>query len=93
MRKLHKVVVVVAALGSVSFIGAGTASAGGWGRGGHGFDIKQINLCRSHDVDLGLADNIALLPGAFANIFGGHGSPGAQLTRVGSNVSCHNSAF
>ncbi|MFD9500662.1 hypothetical protein [Streptomyces sp. NPDC060035] len=90
MRKLQKAAVVVAMLGSVGFLGAGTAFAGD-----HGSDIEvsQANECKSHDLNIDILGNVGVANGVLGNLLGGEGDPGAQVTKQGSSVSCTNSAF
>ncbi|TJZ42526.1 hypothetical protein FCH28_34570 [Streptomyces piniterrae] len=71
MRKLHKAAVVAAILGSVSFLGAPTASAGGHG-------------CKTHDLNVDVLGNVGVLNGLLGNLLNGEGSPGAQVTHLGS---------
>ncbi|MFD9500663.1 hypothetical protein [Streptomyces sp. NPDC060035] len=89
MRKLQKAAVVVAMLGSVGFIGAGTAHAGG----GPSIGVEQANACSSHDLNVDVLGNVGILNGLAGNALGGEGDPGAQLTKQGSTVTCANSAF
>ena len=90
MRKLQKAAVVVAMLGSVGFIGAGTAVANdGPGK----IDVTQANECSSHDLNVDILGNVGLANGVLGNLLLGEGNPGAQTTSVGSTVSCTNSAF
>ncbi|MEV8548792.1 hypothetical protein AB0L04_02970 [Streptomyces glaucescens] len=89
MRKIRKAAVLVAALGSVGFLAAGTAHAGG----GDGFDIKQSSVCRSHDANVDVLGNVGILNGLGGNLLNGEGNPGAQLTELGSEMGCNNSAF
>ncbi|MEV8548791.1 hypothetical protein AB0L04_02965 [Streptomyces glaucescens] len=87
MRKIRKAAVLVAALGSVGLLGAGTAHAGG----GDGFDITQSSICRSHDANVDVLGNVGLLNGVLGNAVNGEGNPGAQLTELGSEMGCNNS--
>ncbi|MFJ9420212.1 MULTISPECIES: hypothetical protein [unclassified Streptomyces] len=91
MRKLRKAAVVIAALGSVALLGAGTAHADG-GKGDT-FDIKQGSSCRSHDVNVDILGEVGIANGLGGNLLGGEGSPGAQSTKMGSSMGCNNSAF
>ncbi|GGU51466.1 hypothetical protein GCM10010211_15180 [Streptomyces albospinus] len=94
MRKLYKAAVVAAAIGSVGFLGAGTANATGHGGGGGGeFDIKQGSQCRSHDLNVDVLGEVGILNGLLGNALNGEGSPGAQSTHMGSSVGCNNSAL
>ncbi|MFD4035189.1 hypothetical protein ACFWVP_32920 [Streptomyces sp. NPDC058637] len=91
MRKLQKAAVVVAMLGSVGFIGAGTASAGGHGE--PDIDITQSSSCSSHDTSLNVLNNIGILNGTLSGLIGNEGDPGAQDFKVGSVADCSNDAF
>ncbi|WP_411128142.1 hypothetical protein [Streptomyces sp. x-19] len=90
MRKFYKAAVVAAAIGSVGFVGAGTANAGG--RGGDEFNVRQGSQCRSHDLNVDVLGEVGILNGLLGNALGGEGSPGAQSSRVGSSIGCDNSA-
>ncbi|MFG2890737.1 hypothetical protein [Streptomyces sp. NPDC048248] len=90
MRKLHKAAVVVAALGSLGFMGAGTAFAGG---PGGDFDIKQSTSCKSHDLNVDVLGEVGILNGLLGNALNGEGDPGAQSTHLGSTMGCNNKAF
>jgi hypothetical protein len=93
MRKLQKAAVLVAALGSIGLLGAGTAHAdGGHGKGGK-FDIKQGSSCRSHDLNVDVLGEVGIANGLLGNALNGEGSPGAQSTTMGSSMGCNNSAF
>ncbi|MFE9449304.1 hypothetical protein [Streptomyces sp. NPDC006739] len=102
MHKLRKAAVLVAALGAVGLVSAGTAHAGdegGWGKGG-GKDGKgdrvsvlQSSNCRSHDLNLDVLGEVGLLNGLLGNALNGEGNPGAQDTHIGSEMGCNNSAF
>ncbi|WP_407554171.1 hypothetical protein QOM21_30195 [Streptomyces sp. Pv4-95] len=75
MRNLRKAAVVAAALASVSFLGAGTATAqpanGGW--------------CKSHDMNVDVLGEVGVLNGLLGNAINGEGDPGAQDTHQGSS--------
>jgi hypothetical protein len=88
MRKIRSAAVVAAMLGSVGFIGAGTAFAGGHDSG---LDISQVNACRSHDANVDVLGNVGVLNGLAGNAVNGEGNPGAQNTSQGSTVLCANS--
>ncbi|MFE1773103.1 hypothetical protein [Streptomyces sp. NPDC059008] len=91
MHKLRKAAVVAAVLGSVAFLGAGSASAdGGKHRGGNEFNIKQGSSCRSHDLNVDVLGEVGILNGVLGNALGGEGSPGAQSTTMGSSMGCNN---
>ncbi|MEV5727419.1 hypothetical protein AB0N50_16635 [Streptomyces pharetrae] len=87
MRKIRKAAVLVAALGSVGFLGAGAAHAGS----GDGFDVKQSSVCRSHDANVDVLGNVGILNGVAGNLLNGEGDPGAQSTELGSEMGCNNS--
>ncbi|MFB7634158.1 hypothetical protein ACFC0M_24875 [Streptomyces sp. NPDC056149] len=94
MRMLYKAAVVAAALGSVGFLGAGTANADGRGGvGGGQFDIRQSSQCRSHDLNLDVLGEVGVLNGLLGNALNGEGAPGAQSTHLGSTMGCNNTAF
>ncbi|MCQ4080316.1 hypothetical protein NGB36_06825 [Streptomyces sp. RB6PN25] len=94
MRKLHKAVVMTAVIGSVGFLGAGTASADGWGGGGFGeLGVSQSAQCKSHDLNLDVLGEVGLLNGLAGNALNGEGNPGAQASSLGSSMGCNNSAF
>ncbi|MBT2506589.1 hypothetical protein J7I98_11915 [Streptomyces sp. ISL-98] len=96
MHKLRKAAVLVAALGSVGLLSAGTAHAdGGWGsgKGGNGFNIVQSSTCRSHDTNLDVLGQVGILNGLGGNLLNGEGNAGAQQTHMGSTMGCNNSAF
>ncbi|QMU70198.1 hypothetical protein [Streptacidiphilus sp. P02-A3a] len=90
MRKLQKVAVVAALLGSVSFAGAGSASA--WDGGDH-YNVQQSTSCKSHDLNLDILGEVGILNGLAGNALNGEGNPGAQETGLGSHLGCNNSAF
>ncbi|MFJ8312752.1 MULTISPECIES: hypothetical protein [unclassified Streptomyces] len=75
MRKLHKAAVAAAILGSMCFIGTGTAAA-------QGADVR--GGCRSHDLNVDILGQVGLLNGLLGNALNGEGDPGAQFDGVGS---------
>lgn len=85
MRKLHTAAVAAAVLGSVSFIGAGTATAQSpnavHGGGGGGW-------CKSHDLNVDVLGQLGLANGLLGNGLNGEGSPGGQWNHVGSEMGC-----
>ncbi len=89
MRKLQKAAVLVAALGSLGLLGAGTAHADG-GKGG-GIDIKQGNSCRSHDLNVDVLGEVGVLNGVLGSALNGEGNSGAQSTPIGSSLGCNDS--
>ncbi|MFJ9815790.1 hypothetical protein ACIRU3_11030 [Streptomyces sp. NPDC101151] len=82
MRKFRQAAVAAAIIGSLSFIATGTATAqtAESVRGGGG--------CKSHDLDLGLLNNVGIANGLLGNLVNGEGNPGAQYTHVGSEMGC-----
>ncbi|ARF59476.1 hypothetical protein [Streptomyces gilvosporeus] len=90
MHKLRKAAVVAAVLGSVGFLGAGTAHAGGQG---NQFDIKQGSHCRSHDLNVDVLGEVGVLNGLLGNALNGEGNSGGQATPIGSSMGCNNSAL
>ena len=97
MHKLRKVAVLVAALGTVGLVSAGTAHAGeeGGKYGGKGdrYSILQSSNCKSHDLNLDVLGEVGILNGLLGNALNGEGNPGAQDTHLGSTMGCNNSAF
>ncbi|AJT65768.1 hypothetical protein [Streptomyces chattanoogensis] len=79
MGKLRKAAVVATVLGSVSFLGAGTASAAGHGG----------NWCRSHDLNVDVLGQVGIANGIAGNILNGEGGPGGQFGGVGSSMGCN----
>ncbi|MFG2891472.1 hypothetical protein [Streptomyces sp. NPDC048248] len=78
MRNLRKAAVVAAALASVSFLGAGTASA----------QPAHDGYCKSHDLNVALLNDIGIANGIAGNLINGEGDPGGQDTHVGSIMGC-----
>ncbi|GAA2460318.1 MULTISPECIES: hypothetical protein [Streptomyces] len=93
MNKLRKAAVLVAALGSLGMLAAGTAQAHDGGKGGDQFKIGQSSNCKSHDLNLDVLGQVGLLNGLLGNALNGEGNPGAQNTHIGSSMGCNNSAF
>jgi hypothetical protein len=91
MRKIQKVALVAAMLGSIGFAGAGTAFAGE--HGGDSFQVSQSTQCKSHDLNLDVLGEVGILNGLLGNALNGEGNPGAQSTKLGSEMGCNNSAF
>ncbi|MBX9398306.1 hypothetical protein K4749_33125 [Streptomyces sp. TRM72054] len=95
MHKLRKAAVVVAALGSVGLLSAGTATAdqgpGGWGHKGTSFNVLQSTTCRSHDTNVDILGQVGIGNGLGGNLLNGEGNPGAQDTGLGSSMGCSNS--
>ncbi|MFH0519218.1 hypothetical protein ACHBTE_18860 [Streptomyces sp. M41] len=92
MRKLHKVALVGAVLGSVGSFGVGTAVAHGEA-GAHDLDITQGIECRSHDMNIDVLGNLGLVNGLAGNLLNGEGSPGAQPSHLGSDMGCNSQAL
>lgn len=97
MHKLHKAAVLLAALGSVGILAAGTAHADGTGRGGGvgggRFSVQQSTTCRSHDLNIDILGAVGLLDGVLGNGLNGEGDPAAQSSQLGSKMGCDNRAF
>jgi hypothetical protein len=96
MHKLRKAAVVVAAIGSVGLLGAGTANAQGGGDDGHGgkgTNVLQSSNCKSHDLNLDILGQVGILNGLLGNALNGEGNAGGQDTHLGSSMGCNNSAF
>jgi hypothetical protein len=93
MRKLQKVAVVAAMLGSIGFVGAGAASADDGGYGGSHFNVEQSNKCDQHNLDLDILGNVGLVDGLLGSGLNGEGDAGAQSNHTGSTQSCSNKAF
>lgn len=91
MRTFHKAVLVGAVLGSVGSLGSGTAFA--HGEPGHDLDISQGIECRSHDMNIEVLGSVGALTGLAGNLLNGEGNPGAQQSRLGSEMGCSNQAF
>ncbi|MDX2592856.1 MULTISPECIES: hypothetical protein [Streptomyces] len=92
MRKVRTAAVLVAAFGSLGFLGAGAAHADqGWGKGkGDSFNIQQSSTCQSHDSNVDLLGEVGIGNGLGGNLLGGEGNPGAQQTSLGSTMGCNN---
>ncbi len=90
MRKIQKVATVVAMLGSIGFIGAGTASAHD---GDPRINVNQSTSCKSHDLNLDILGEVGILNGLAGNALNGEGNPGGQATSLGSSMGCSNKAF
>ncbi|MFI6763928.1 hypothetical protein [Streptomyces sp. NPDC050355] len=90
MRKLQKAAVVVATLGSVAFLGAGTAQAHDGKGGGDTWVVKSGSSCRSHDLNVDVLGEVGILNGVLGNALNGEGPAGAQSTPIGSSMGCNN---
>ena len=91
MLKLRKAAVMVAALGSVSFLAAGTAHADG--PQGNAYNVQQSTECKSHDLNIDILGVVGLLNCVLGSGVNGEGDSGAQSTHLGSEMGCNNSAF
>ncbi|MFD7164833.1 hypothetical protein [Streptomyces violascens] len=91
--KLRKAAVLVAALGSLGMLAAGTAQADDGGKGGDQFKIGQSSNCKSHDLNVDVLGQVGILNGLLGNALNGEGNPGAQNTHIGSSMGCNNSSF
>ena len=104
MRKPRKSVVVAVLLGTVGFLGAGTAYAQGDGhkhspKHGHGREhhgqenqtirIGQNNSCTTAEENVDVQGETGYENGREGNP-NGKGSPGTQNTNVGSSLGCNN---
>lgn len=74
MRRFQKAAVATVIISSVSFMGIGPATAAAQGGG-----------CRSHDLNIDILGQVGILNGLGANLINGEGSPGAQVTDIGSD--------
>ncbi len=100
MRKLSKVAVVAAMLGTAGFAGAGTAFAapadapyGASMGGGSDISVSQNVKCKSHDLNVGILSNLSLLNGLGGNLANGEGNPGLTRQNQGSEMGCSPSVF
>lgn len=107
LRKLRKAAVVIAVLGSVGLLGAGTADAHGGSRGGTNsfsgngedgrkgdvFNVSQGTECRSHDLNIDVLGAVGVLNGVLGGALNGEGNAGAQQNKLGSSMGCNNAAF
>ncbi|MFH8365669.1 hypothetical protein [Streptomyces sp. NPDC018031] len=89
MRKLHKAAVVAAMLGSIGFMGAGTAAAGGKDDGPK-VNVSQNSSCKSHDLNLNV--NVEVLTKILTNTIFGEGDHGTDQD-AGARQDCSNHAF
>ncbi|EST36676.1 hypothetical protein M878_00855 [Streptomyces roseochromogenus subsp. oscitans DS 12.976] len=84
-------------LGTVGFLGAGTAYAHGHGhgRGHHGREnnttlISQSTSCTTAEENGDVQGESGFENGREGNRSNGKGSPGSQTTNVGSSLGCNN---
>ena len=89
MRRIQKAAAVAAMLGSIGFVGAGSASA----HEGPDVNVTQSTECKSHDLNLDVLGEVGILNGLLGNALNGEGNPGGQSTKLGSTMGCNNSAF
>ncbi|MFJ8313023.1 MULTISPECIES: hypothetical protein [unclassified Streptomyces] len=87
MRKIQKVALVGAVLGSIGALG-GTAFAHGE-QGAHDTDIMQNSECRSHDMNIDVLGSVGVLNALAANALNGEGAPGAQSNHLGADMGCN----
>ncbi|MEV6175290.1 hypothetical protein AB0L99_44795 [Streptomyces sp. NPDC051954] len=96
MHKLRKAAVLVAILGSVGALSAGTASAhgddGDKGKGGN-YSVLQSTECKSHDLNIDILGQVGILDGLLGNGLNGEGNSGGQGNHLGSSMGCDNTAF
>jgi hypothetical protein len=90
VRTFYKAAAVAAMLGSIGFIGIGTATASD---GGRDISVSQSAKCTSHDLNLDVLGEVGVLNGVLGNALNGEGNPGAQATSLGSTQGCDSSAF
>ena len=86
MHKLHKAAVLLAALGSVGILAAGTAHADGTGQPGGQVSVQQSTTCRSHDLNIDILGAVGLLDGVLGNGLNGEGDPAVALFRAEMRV-------
>jgi hypothetical protein len=89
MRMIQKAAVVAAMLGSVGFIGAGTAAA--HGDEGPDVDVNQSVTCKSHDLNLNLLNGLGHF--SLGGLLGNEGDNGTQDFKAGSANKCGAKAF
>ncbi|NUP41400.1 MAG: hypothetical protein HOY76_31340 [Streptomyces sp.] len=88
MRRFYKAAAVAAMLGSIGFIGMGTASASD-----RDISVSQNTKCVSHDLNLDVLGEVGILNGLAGNLANGEGDPGGQATHLGSTAGCNEDAF
>ena len=92
MRKLQKAAVVVAMLGSVGVLGAGTASAHGGDEGkDKGINVEQNVTCKTHDLNLNIGNGNGNT--SWGGLFNNEGDNGTQDFTAGSTNNCSAEAF
>ncbi|MGW2817668.1 hypothetical protein [Streptomyces sp. NPDC001415] len=87
MRKIQKVALLGAVIGSIGAFG-GTAFAHGE-EGAHDTDIMQNAECRSHDMNINVLGSVGALNALLGNGLNGEGAPGAQPSHLGSDMGCN----
>ncbi|WP_369393376.1 hypothetical protein AB5J72_41885 [Streptomyces sp. CG1] len=98
MRKTRKTAVVAVLLGTVGFLGVGTACAHGQGHEHHGRENKENNTtkimqsttCTTTEENTDVQGESGFGNGREGNRSKGKGSPGPQTTNVGSSLGCNN---
>ncbi|OLZ66351.1 hypothetical protein AV521_27975 [Streptomyces sp. IMTB 2501] len=101
MRKPRKTAVVAVLLGTVGFLGAGTAYAHGQGHGHkrgheqHGREsnsvvIGQSTSCTTAEENVDVQGESGVENGWEGKRPNGEGSPGPQTTNIGSSQGCNN---
>ncbi|MGV4981018.1 hypothetical protein ACVB8X_31435 [Streptomyces sp. NRAIS4] len=101
MRKSRKTAIAAVLLGTVGFLGAGTAYAHGQGHGhghGHGHHgresttivVSQSTTCTTDEKNVDVQGESGYENGRAGNVSGGKGSPGSQTTNIGSTQGCNN---
>jgi hypothetical protein len=87
MRKIQKVAVVAAIVGSAGFLGSGTAFA----TGGPEVGVQQGNQCSTHDTSINILSNVSLLNGGIlSGLLGNEGDQGETNQNIGSQLECGN---
>ncbi|MEU9155785.1 hypothetical protein AB0D59_35870 [Streptomyces sp. NPDC048417] len=79
MNSFRKVVVAAAIISGVSLVAISPANAQAAQHMGGG------GGCKSHDLDLDILGEVGILNGLGGNLINGEGSPGAQVTDIGSD--------
>jgi hypothetical protein len=94
MHRLRNAAVLVAALGTVGLVSAGTAHADGHDRDHDrgGWQVMQSSNCKDHDLNVDVLGEVGILNGLLGNALNGEGDPGAQSTHIGSTMGCNSKA-
>ena len=85
--------VASSALAVLAVLGAAGGAFADPGPGNGQLDSGQGTGCRSHETNIHVLGDVAILNGVLANALKGEGALGSQTSRPGSNVRCDNSAF